>query len=290
MSEIYHSGDAEKLYWDRRAYKSFDLQLADLKKSRTVYVGNVDPKTSERQIYEFFSRAGPVEKIIPGVNRINPDERIDFLFVVFWSREDAGKCVKLLHECILDSKVIKCELDPGWKPGREKGRGKKGGRYVDDDIPEIKRERAEKRMREEEERKVEAHKQSRQVYIEPRSEHERRQRARVPHQQDSAATSLETKSADREASEQYEDGAAKVHTDVGEKVATEISDDPQMSHPRVVIPKAMSSAISSAVDERGTSGKDSDSEYHAKRRRGPRSDDSDEDKNRIFEADGDNDA
>ena len=286
MSEIYHSKESEEIYWDRRTYTSFDLQLAAMKKSRTVYVGGVDPKTSERQILELFSRAGPVEKIVFGVNRAKTDERLDFFFVIFRRREDAGKCVELLHECVLNNKIIKCALDPGYEPGREKGRGTNGGRYVNDDIPKIKMQRLEKRMREEEERKVEARKPSRQVvYAEPRVEHERRQQVRVPGQQGSAATSLETKSA-----EKYEGGTAELQTQVDVKVDTEISDDSQMQPSRVIISKALSSATSSAVDERGTSGEDGDSESPAKRRRGPRSDDSDEEKSRILRDDDDNDA
>jgi RNA recognition motif-containing protein len=38
--------------------------------SRTVYVGNIGYCTTDRQIYEFFSRVGPVEVVHMGLNRI----------------------------------------------------------------------------------------------------------------------------------------------------------------------------------------------------------------------------
>lgn len=38
--------------------------------SRIIYVGNIGYCTTDRQIYEFFSRAGPVEKVIMGLNRL----------------------------------------------------------------------------------------------------------------------------------------------------------------------------------------------------------------------------
>ena len=76
MAEIYHSDKNEKgedviqkVYWDRKFYNSLDEHIAALQGSTTLYVGNVSNMTTEQQLYEFFSRAGPVNRVIMGLNR-----------------------------------------------------------------------------------------------------------------------------------------------------------------------------------------------------------------------------
>ena len=49
--------------------------------SRTVYVGNLSFVTTDRQLYELFSRVGPVENVIMGLNRVTK-EPAGFCFIV----------------------------------------------------------------------------------------------------------------------------------------------------------------------------------------------------------------
>ncbi len=50
--------------------------------SRSVYVGNLAFVTTDRQVYELFSRVGPVEQVIMGLNRITK-QPCGFCFVMF---------------------------------------------------------------------------------------------------------------------------------------------------------------------------------------------------------------
>ena len=55
-----------------------------------------------------------------------------FAFVEYSSRADALDAVAFLSGSKLDGKVIRVELDAGFKPGREYGRGASGGQVRDD--------------------------------------------------------------------------------------------------------------------------------------------------------------
>ena len=53
-----------------RRYGREENQATVATYSRIIYVGNIGFCTTDRQIYEFFSRAGPVERVIMGLNRL----------------------------------------------------------------------------------------------------------------------------------------------------------------------------------------------------------------------------
>jgi len=55
-----------------------------------------------------------------------------FAFVEYVSREHALSAIAYLTGTKLDGKVIRVELDAGFKPGRQYGRGKRGGQVRDD--------------------------------------------------------------------------------------------------------------------------------------------------------------
>lgn len=70
MAELYCSEDTpQRVYWDRKFYSSFLEQVAALNGSSTLYVGNLSFFTTELQIYEVFSRVGPIKRIIMGLNK-----------------------------------------------------------------------------------------------------------------------------------------------------------------------------------------------------------------------------
>ena len=53
--------------------------------ARGAYVGNLSFVTTDRQLYELFSRAGPVEQVIMGLNRVTK-QPCGFCFVMYVRR------------------------------------------------------------------------------------------------------------------------------------------------------------------------------------------------------------
>jgi hypothetical protein len=66
-----------------------------LKVTKTLYVGNLSFYTSEEQIYELFSRCGPVKRVIMGLNKVHKTP-CGFCFVEYYSHDDAVACKKFL--------------------------------------------------------------------------------------------------------------------------------------------------------------------------------------------------
>jgi nuclear cap-binding protein subunit 2 len=130
MSELFNAPKSKEstqsVYWDRTNYRSIDDQLIALHKSSTVYVGNLNFATTEQMIYWTFARAGPVKRIIMGING-ETSTPCGFCFVEFFDRQSALDALSFLSGSICDSNIIRCELDAGFIPGREVGRGPRGG-------------------------------------------------------------------------------------------------------------------------------------------------------------------
>lgn len=119
--------------FDKSNYATQEQALDALEKSSTIYVGNLDPQTSEMQIRDFFSVIGPVVNVIKGINDLNK-EPLKFCFVEFLHREHALAAVKTLTNTRCFGEVIRCSLDSGYLPGRELGRAANGyarGQWVD---------------------------------------------------------------------------------------------------------------------------------------------------------------
>lgn len=116
---------------DRRFDGTLEEFQQALKESTTVYVGNVSFYTTEDQIYEVFSKAGDVKRIIMGLdkNRMTP---CGFCFVVYYTRKDTEDCVKYLNGTVLDDRPIRVDFDWGFVEGRQFGRGKSGGQVRDE--------------------------------------------------------------------------------------------------------------------------------------------------------------
>jgi nuclear cap-binding protein subunit 2 len=132
MSELYHADETpQRVYWDRRYYMTFDDQLASLRGATTLYVGNLNFQTTELQIHEVFSRVGPVKRIIMGLNR-ETKMPCGFCFVEYYTYEHACDCLKYISGTACDGNIIRCELDGGFKMGRQFGRGKSGGQIRDE--------------------------------------------------------------------------------------------------------------------------------------------------------------
>jgi nuclear cap-binding protein subunit 2 len=132
MAELYHTGDKPQYFcWDRKYYESVEDQLKTLAESKTIYIGNMSFYTTEVQIHETFSLAGPINRIIMGLN-MNTKEPCGFCFVEFFTREAAAAALNYVNNTICDDRILRCDLDGGFRPGRQFGRGKSGGQRRDD--------------------------------------------------------------------------------------------------------------------------------------------------------------
>jgi len=106
-------------------------QVQQLRDSCLVYVGNLGFYTSETQLRDYFRSVGPVKQIIMGLNRLSR-KPCGFCFVEFFRPHSALNAVLILNGTELDGQTIKVELDPGFVPGRQYGRGSAGGQVQDD--------------------------------------------------------------------------------------------------------------------------------------------------------------
>lgn len=121
----------KKLYWDRAHYPSPDAQMKALEKSSTLYVGNLSFQTRTKQIWSHFSVIGRVKNVVLGLDRFKKTP-CGFCFVEYEDRNHALAAVSQLTGTKLDGKVIRVELDAGFIPGRQYGRGASGGQVRDD--------------------------------------------------------------------------------------------------------------------------------------------------------------
>lgn len=128
---ITEGSDQKKLYWDRSHYDSKGAQIRALHNSATLYVGNLAFSTPTQQIHQHFSYLGPVKKVQMGLDRIKKTP-CGFCFVEYDERRHAMAAVAHLSGSKLDGSVIRVELDAGFQPGRQYGRGASGGQVRHD--------------------------------------------------------------------------------------------------------------------------------------------------------------
>ncbi|XP_021576323.2 nuclear cap-binding protein subunit 2 isoform X1 [Ictidomys tridecemlineatus] len=102
-----------------------------LKKSCTLYVGNLSFYTTEEQIYELFSKSGDIKKIIMGLDKVKKTA-CGFCFVEYYSRADAENAMRYINGTRLDDRIIRTDWDAGFKEGRQYGRGRSGGQVRDE--------------------------------------------------------------------------------------------------------------------------------------------------------------
>nr|GMD54514.1 vesicle-associated membrane protein 727 [Ipomoea batatas] len=68
------------------------------------------------QVYESFSCAGEIKKIVMGLDKINRTP-CDFCFVMYYSRDDTEDLVKYISGTILDDRPIRVDFDWGFQEG-----------------------------------------------------------------------------------------------------------------------------------------------------------------------------
>lgn len=124
--------DAPSSYVDRSSERGGIDEGEQLTRTSTLYIGNLSFFTTEEQIWEFFSLCGEVQRVIMGLDRFEKTP-CGFAFVEYARRQDALDALKYLSGTKLDDRPIKIDLDVGFIPGREYGRGKSGGQIRDED-------------------------------------------------------------------------------------------------------------------------------------------------------------
>ncbi|XP_054163192.1 nuclear cap-binding protein subunit 2-like [Oppia nitens] len=118
-------------YRDQQFKGSREDQEELLKKSLTLYVGNLSFYTREEQIYELFSKCGQIARLIVGLDR-NYKTPCGFCFVEYYNREDAANAIRYVNGTRLDDRIIRTDWDTGFIEGRQYGRGKSGGQVRDE--------------------------------------------------------------------------------------------------------------------------------------------------------------
>ncbi|NP_001275117.1 nuclear cap-binding protein CBP20 [Solanum tuberosum] len=131
MASLFKDLAKISAYRDRR-FPGTQEEFEDaLLRSITVYVGNMSFYTTEEQVYELFSRAGEIKKIVMGLDK-NSKTPCGFCFIMYYSRDDAEDSVKYISGTILDDRPIRVDFDWGFQEGRQWGRGRSGGQVRDE--------------------------------------------------------------------------------------------------------------------------------------------------------------
>ena len=117
-----------------------------------LQIGNLSFYTTEEQIHDMFSKCsnpedgGGVKRIIMGLDRHTRYVTLfdwccfsltcasssgrtpcGFCFVEFYTHAEALASMRYISGTKLDERIIRCDLDLGYKDGRQFGRGKSGG-------------------------------------------------------------------------------------------------------------------------------------------------------------------
>ncbi|KAH9421846.1 Nuclear cap-binding protein subunit 2 [Dermatophagoides pteronyssinus] len=118
-------------YRDTKFQGSREEQEEKLRRSSTLYIGNLSFYTSEEQIYDLFGRCGDIRRVIIGLDKFRKTP-CGFCFVEFHEREDALRAMQWINGTRLDNRIIRCDWDAGFIEGRQFGRGKSGGQIRDE--------------------------------------------------------------------------------------------------------------------------------------------------------------
>ena len=100
-------------------------------KLTTKYIGNLSFKIREEKVWEFFTKIGEIKRIITGINRIDFSP-CGFCFIEFYNSRFSKFCVLNTNGLKLASRILRIDIDDGFKEGRQYGRGKKGGQLKED--------------------------------------------------------------------------------------------------------------------------------------------------------------
>ncbi|KAN0133705.1 hypothetical protein V8E53_008429 [Lactarius tabidus] len=137
MASVVTPLDQPSNYKDSQARVDRQKQHDILQKSTTLYIGNLSFYTTEEQIHDVFSKCanpedgGGVKRIIMGLDR-HTRTPCGFCFVEFYTHAEALASMRYVSGTKLDERIIRCDLDLGYREGRQFGRGKSGGQVRDE--------------------------------------------------------------------------------------------------------------------------------------------------------------
>ncbi|KAI0308930.1 hypothetical protein OF83DRAFT_1180214 [Amylostereum chailletii] len=137
MASVVPSLDQPSNYKDSQSRVDRQKQNDLLAKSSTLYIGNLSFYTTEEQIYDIFSKCaspedgGGVKRIIMGLDR-HTRTPCGFCFVEYYTHAEALASMRYISGTKLDERIIRCDLDLGYREGRQFGRGKSGGQVRDE--------------------------------------------------------------------------------------------------------------------------------------------------------------
>ena len=80
---------------------------------------------------EFFSQCGQVVNLIMGLNK-QQKTPCGFCFVEYATREESQQAVDCLNLQTVDGRQVRIDWDPGFRFGRQFGRGKTGAQVRDE--------------------------------------------------------------------------------------------------------------------------------------------------------------
>jgi nuclear cap-binding protein subunit 2 len=75
---------------------------------------------------QVFSMVGPISKVIMGLNKVTR-KPCGFAFVIYFSHQAAQCAASYITGTKLDNRYIRVDVDWGFQPDRQFGRGKTGG-------------------------------------------------------------------------------------------------------------------------------------------------------------------
>lgn len=132
-SRLYAQAKTLMPIYDRREFRSPAEFRQALEVSRTVYVGSIDPSTTEEQLYAYFRACGDIRRIIVGLQAALRTP-CGFAFVEFYTTQAACCAAALCNGATplfaaahpqnphTAPGTITVNQDPGFTPGRQYGR------------------------------------------------------------------------------------------------------------------------------------------------------------------------
>ena len=135
--EFFKEATKRGCYVDFKNFKSKEEYLDALSKSSTVYVGNLTFTVDSESVTALFERVGPVRRVIMGINPNNMTP-CGFCFVEYVRRADALAAVASLSGVTFFGRPVQVDIDPGFREGRQFGRGSSGNQSKDDRMAERK--------------------------------------------------------------------------------------------------------------------------------------------------------
>ncbi|XP_050529048.1 nuclear cap-binding protein subunit 2-like [Daktulosphaira vitifoliae] len=132
QNKINNNFDVNDTYSDYkdRMFKGSNLEYRKkLETSKTIYVGKLNLCSTESDIYDLFSKAGQIKRIIMGIDKETKGSG-GFCFIEYETRLGAETCMTTMHNAVLDGKSVNVDWDAGFVEGRQYCRVKQNKKYL----------------------------------------------------------------------------------------------------------------------------------------------------------------